>query len=66
MILLAPSHPNISPNRAPRETPGWRPGGRFLFHADGQSMIEDMQEREQYAARKARAKARQVAEREKV
>lgn len=51
--------------RAPRETPGWRPGGRFLYHASGQSSVEDMQEREQYAARKARAKAREVAAKQK-
>mmetsp|Transcript_12524 Transcript_12524/g.19704 ORF Transcript_12524/g.19704 Transcript_12524/m.19704 type:complete len:220 (+) Transcript_12524:3-662(+) len=51
--------------RQPRETPGWMPGGRFLNLPGSQAAIDDMQEREQYTARKARVEARNLAKKQR-
>lgn len=51
--------------RKPREHPGWFPGGRFLFAMGREETIEDMQDRENYQARKSRSRAREQDEEDK-
>lgn len=62
-VLLFLTHPSCLPpcfrsRRAPRECPGWLPGGRYLGQPDAQQAIADLQEREATRARNTREKVR--------